>query len=261
MRNTMFMAARFSMNGIQILTCGTDHKIAYWEDLDGSLVREIEGSGVGALNCVDVSPDGKYFVTGSNDCIVKLWDYHSAETLFIGMGHAAIITACKFTPNGEFIVTVSADGAIIIWKCPFPMEIVQDGGGDRMSVKSSGKNENVAKLTARSDAADSVKTFHQGNFDLGDIVVLTIYFNKNIFSAGSKDAKPCVCDPLKPSSTICQCGDHKALSDRPATSKKPNCETAKNPKRAESAKFIRNSFIKVRTAKELLLSSRSCPPM
>lgn len=170
MRNTMFMAARFSMNGIQILTCGTDHKIAYWETLDGSLVREIEGSGVGALNCVDVSPDGKYFVTGSNDCIVKLWDYHLAETLFIGMGHAAIITACKFTPNGKFIVTVSADGAIIIWKFPLPSTTIgQDGSGDQISVRSKGskqldldKRENVAKLTARSEAADSVKTFHQG---------------------------------------------------------------------------------------------------
>ncbi|XP_015588668.1 cilia- and flagella-associated protein 52 isoform X2 [Cephus cinctus] len=119
MGNTMYMSSRFSPNGVQILTCGTDRKIAFWETLDGLMVREIEGSTAGSLNCLDIGPDGQHFVTGSNDCIVKLWDYDSAETTHIGMGHAAIITACKFSPDGRCIVTVSADGAIMIWECPF----------------------------------------------------------------------------------------------------------------------------------------------
>ncbi|KMQ94070.1 wd repeat-containing protein 16 [Lasius niger] len=124
MGNTMFMMAQFTPDGIQILTCGTDRKIAYWETLDGSLVREIEGSNVGTLNCVDISPDGRCFVIGSNDCTVKIWEYDSADLLHIGTSHAAIITGCKFSADGKYIVTTSADGAIIIWK--YPSETSED---------------------------------------------------------------------------------------------------------------------------------------
>lgn len=112
----MFMAAQFTPDGIQILTCGTDRKVGYWETLDCSLVREIEGSSVGTLNCIDISPDGQCFITGSNDCTVKVWEYNTGNLTHIGVAHAAIITGCKFSPNGEKLVTTSADGAIVIWK-------------------------------------------------------------------------------------------------------------------------------------------------
>lgn len=60
---------------VQILTGGSDGKVSYWEVLDGSLVRELEASSSGAINALDISPDGALFVTGGNDQIVKLWRY------------------------------------------------------------------------------------------------------------------------------------------------------------------------------------------
>lgn len=183
MGNTMYMAACFSPNSIQILTCGTDRKIAYWETWDASLVREIEGSTSGSLNCIDISPDGQYFVTGSNDCIVKLWEYHTANVTHIGIGHAAIITSCKFSPNGENVVSVSADGAIIIWKSPFTMARVKTPS----SVKSKSpttptvnvkqeeskvkcedlklndlEGEHVGGMTKMDETAESVRTTYHG---------------------------------------------------------------------------------------------------
>lgn len=148
MGNTMFMMAQFTPDGIQILTCGTDRKIAYWETLDGSLVREIEGSHVGTLNCVDISPDGRFFITGSNDCAVKIWEYDSADLLHIGTSHAAIVTGCKFSADGKYIVSTSADGAIIIWKCP--SEIMEDSKsmdqrGAASSIHSSRNEEKLSQ--------------------------------------------------------------------------------------------------------------------
>ncbi|XP_076292526.1 cilia- and flagella-associated protein 52 [Lasioglossum baleicum] len=116
--NTMHMSACFVPSGVQVLTCGTDRKIAYWETLDGSLVREVEGSTIGTLNAVTVRPDGKYFLTGSDDCIVKLWEYRTAIVVGLGLAHAAPISSCAFSPDGKFMVTVSTDGAIMIWKQP-----------------------------------------------------------------------------------------------------------------------------------------------
>ncbi|XP_017884404.1 cilia- and flagella-associated protein 52 [Ceratina calcarata] len=117
--NTMYMATCFVPSGVQILTCGTDGKVAYWETIDGSWVREVEGSVSGRLNTINFSCDGNYFLTGSDDNIVKLWEYRTASTVRVGLSHAAAVTASAFSPNGKSIVTVSADGAVMIWKYPF----------------------------------------------------------------------------------------------------------------------------------------------
>lgn len=63
------------------LTGGSDRKIAYWEVLDGSLVRELEGSPSATINTVDICPDGEKFVSGGNDQLVKLWRYQEGSYL------------------------------------------------------------------------------------------------------------------------------------------------------------------------------------
>jgi len=151
------MMAQFTPDDIQILTCGTDRNIAYWETLDCSLVREIEGSTVGTLNCIDISPDGRYFVTGSNDCTVKIWEYETADITHIGVCHAAIVTGCKFSPNNKKLVTTSADGAIVIWKYD-PPEITAEyadkteGVSSPTGIKSDkecNKSSQIAEATHR----------------------------------------------------------------------------------------------------------------
>lgn len=155
----MFMMAQFTPDGIQILTCGTDRKIAYWETLDGLLVREIEGSNVGTLNCIDMSPDGRYFITGSNDCTIKIWKFDSADLTHVGTFHAAIITACKFSADGRHIVTTSADGTIMIWKCP-----LEDDS------KSMNQSEKAANSVRSPSDADVVKLFPRKAEDDASVV-------------------------------------------------------------------------------------------
>jgi len=59
----------------QILTSGTDRKVAYWESFDGSLIREIEASQSDAINGLDITADGKFFVCGGSDKLVKVYFY------------------------------------------------------------------------------------------------------------------------------------------------------------------------------------------
>lgn len=77
--NTLFLCACYYPTGVQVLTCGSNRKLSYWEVFDGSLVREIEGSRSGAVNCIDISPNGKMFLSGGNDQIVKLWKYNEGN--------------------------------------------------------------------------------------------------------------------------------------------------------------------------------------
>lgn len=116
--NTLFMCVKYFPTGVQILTGGTDRKLCYWEVLDGSKVREVDGSPSGAINALDLSSDGSLFVTGGNDQVVKLWKYQEGITTHIGLAHSAAITAISFSPNGKFIVSTSASGSIVIWKNP-----------------------------------------------------------------------------------------------------------------------------------------------
>lgn len=58
--STVFTCAKYHPNGAQLLTCGTNRCIGFWESLDGSLIREIEGSAASSLNSLDVTSTGLY---------------------------------------------------------------------------------------------------------------------------------------------------------------------------------------------------------
>ncbi|CAD6241390.1 GSCOCG00002716001-RA-CDS [Cotesia congregata] len=240
MGNTMFMSAKFHPNGLQVLTCGTDRKVGYWETLDGTIVREVEGSTIASINCIDISPDGAYFVTGGNDCLVKFWEYITGDITHVGTGHAAVITACRFSSNSMNVVTTSADGAVIIWKNPF------DDSADSRSVKSDSKKsrsshegsisrqsypreENVGNISRRSvSSIDSIRTVHKGQKGNGS----------------------CQYDPIQPAKDNCQCkGDQEAPSSR----------TEKNiPSKLENSKIVSHKKIEQASARNSVKSFKNC---
>merc|ERR1711879_247433 len=99
MANTLFECVSYHPEEYQILTSGTDRKVAYWETYDGSQIRELDGSDSGGINGLDIDRNGKFFVTGGVDTILKVWDYHAGEEKYRGIGHADAITKVKISPN------------------------------------------------------------------------------------------------------------------------------------------------------------------
>ncbi|XP_046686976.1 LOW QUALITY PROTEIN: cilia- and flagella-associated protein 52-like, partial [Homalodisca vitripennis] len=69
--STLFMCVRYHPSSCQVITCGTNRMIGYWEIFDGSLIREVEGSKSSALNTLDITANGKHFATGGSDQIIK----------------------------------------------------------------------------------------------------------------------------------------------------------------------------------------------
>lgn len=57
--------------------------------------------------------------SGGNDHLVKVWDYNEAEVTHVGVGHSGNITRIWISPGSQYIVSVSAHGAILRWKYPF----------------------------------------------------------------------------------------------------------------------------------------------
>ncbi|XP_045055232.2 cilia- and flagella-associated protein 52 isoform X3 [Desmodus rotundus] len=117
--NTLFQCVCYHPEEFQIITSGTDRKIAYWEVFDGSVIRELEGSLSGSINGMDITLEGVHFVTGGHDHMVKVWDYNEGEVTHVGVGHSGNIKRIRISPGNRYIISVSADGAILRWKYPF----------------------------------------------------------------------------------------------------------------------------------------------
>ncbi|CAH0397744.1 unnamed protein product [Chilo suppressalis] len=137
--NTLFMCVCFEPQGCQLLTGGTDRRVAYWETGSGNLARELEASKVGAVNGLHITQNGELFVTGGNDQMVKLWKYQEGIYTHMGLGHAGAVTCCRFSPDASFIVSCCAAGSIIVWRVPEQYLTKQQSSG-RKSVPESPKS-------------------------------------------------------------------------------------------------------------------------
>jgi|GEM_PF-1657079 len=70
------------------------------------------------VSAVTVSPDGKFFATGSFDKTAKLWDGTTGKELrtFAGKnGHANLVLGVAFAPDGSALATASSDNQLKIW--------------------------------------------------------------------------------------------------------------------------------------------------
>ncbi len=113
----VFKAVVYHPDESQLLTCGTNHKITYWDAVDGTAIREIDG-GDDFMNCVDIDPSGEFYVTGSDDKLLKIWHYDEGLAVAVGKGHSGNINAISMSPDLKTIVSVDSAGSIFFWKMP-----------------------------------------------------------------------------------------------------------------------------------------------
>lgn len=99
----------------QIVTCGSDNKITYWDAHECGEIRELEGSKTGGIFSIDISADGSKLVSGGGDKVVWLWDYDVGSVLQVGLGHSGGVQRVKFSPDANKIVSVGDEGGIFIW--------------------------------------------------------------------------------------------------------------------------------------------------
>lgn len=69
-----------------------------------------------SVKTVDLSPDGKYLITGSRDKSAKLWDKNSGRELRSFLGHNHTVNSVRFSNNGKYIATSSADNTAKVWE-------------------------------------------------------------------------------------------------------------------------------------------------
>jgi WD40 repeat protein len=59
------------------------------------------------VNSVAFSPEGNYFISASNDRLIKLWNIHSHQKVSTLVGHRDAVNSVMFSPNGKYLVSGS----------------------------------------------------------------------------------------------------------------------------------------------------------
>jgi len=120
--STNFHSVVYHPDESQILTCGTDRKITYYDMSDGECIRMLPGSDPGksggGIRSLDIQPDGELFVSAGDDKLVRVYNYDEGDCIAIGDGHSGNINAVKISPDQKFLVSVGDECGVMIWEMP-----------------------------------------------------------------------------------------------------------------------------------------------
>eukprot|EP01080_Neovahlkampfia_damariscottae_P001336 gene1336-11418_t len=102
-----------SLNDLVIASGTIFHDILIW-NVDQKLLRTLKGH-VGVIFCVEISKDGNWLISASDDRTIKLWNLKDISQEEITLyGHSARIWDCKFLSDDR-IVSCSEDSLVKIW--------------------------------------------------------------------------------------------------------------------------------------------------
>jgi WD40 repeat protein/transcriptional regulator with XRE-family HTH domain len=110
----------FSPDGKYVLTASVDRTARLWDVETGSQVRVfMVPSDTFDVGCVAFSPDSKYAATGGVDNnfnnIARLWEIATGKLVREFRGHQDFVAGIKFSPDGHFLLTGSADRTARLW--------------------------------------------------------------------------------------------------------------------------------------------------
>lgn len=123
--STVFRRVLYHPDESQLLTCGSDRRITYFDAYDGEAIRFLEEAADAEMLAMDIEHSGTLFATGGRDGVLKLWHYDNGETVAIGRGHSEAINAVKISPDRNEIITVGSEGAIMIWEMGDLLELAR----------------------------------------------------------------------------------------------------------------------------------------
>jgi len=115
---TFFTGVSYHPDESQFISCGTDHKITFWDSTDMAAVRILEGSETAALHGLDISSEGDFFASCSADKTIKIWHYDEGVCWYTGIGHAGPVSKVKISPDERHVLSIGNDTSICIWKLP-----------------------------------------------------------------------------------------------------------------------------------------------
>ncbi len=109
----MAKAVTFSPSGRIIASSGTDKTIKLWNAQGGGLLRTI--SVRSEVNALLFSRRGQAVIGAQSDCNIRLWQVSTGEPIGLLANHSDIVHGIALSPDGNTLVSGSADKTIKIW--------------------------------------------------------------------------------------------------------------------------------------------------
>ena len=106
-------AIALSRDQTQVMTVGQERKITYWDLREANPVQVADHEG--EARCIAVSYTGQFIATGSNDQLVRLWDYATGRKIMDGVGHSGPVLSVAFSPDDRQLISVGEDGCVFVW--------------------------------------------------------------------------------------------------------------------------------------------------
>ena len=69
----------------------------------------------GWVRCIDMDPSNNFFVTGSNDRVIKFWDFPSGKLKLSYTGHINTIRKVVLSPRNPYLFSCGEDKKIKCW--------------------------------------------------------------------------------------------------------------------------------------------------
>jgi WD40 repeat protein len=106
-------AVAFSSEGTNICSASADGTCRVWRIDDATCYFVLEGD-KRVASC-NFSADGKMIITGDWGYTTRVWDAVFGQPVMSLAGHQGKLTASRFRPDGNFMITASEDKHVRTW--------------------------------------------------------------------------------------------------------------------------------------------------
>ncbi|KAG0369623.1 hypothetical protein BGZ54_009432 [Gamsiella multidivaricata] len=142
-------------DGATIASGHLDNNLRFWDARSGNCVKEVTGIHLGQITSVCPSSDGTQILTNSRDNTLRILDVRTYETLSVlhadGYKTGTNWTKACFSPDGQYVVSGSADGTLYYWS-------TRDGAVEKTTKEQNGPIVGVAWANSSVVSAEKDKT-------------------------------------------------------------------------------------------------------
>ena len=153
------LAMAFSPNANKVVTAGSDTVAMTNISIEKELYRIPTQS---PIRDITFSPDGSWFVTGSDDRLIRVWDTLTGNEKLV-MSQEGAVTEVVVSSDGRWIATTGNDKTARVWDAETGTEVFQ------IPLKASG-----SKLAFFNDNKWLVSTDQSGSIAIWDVSGITL---------------------------------------------------------------------------------------